>query len=112
MLKRPANDTISFWVNEKSVALPGVATRNPSFRQTSYGTRSRRDRVPYDVWRNDGFLVATPGNATDFSFTQKEIVSLAGRFNIREIAYDRTFAGEIIQGLQEEGLNPVEYGQG
>jgi phage terminase large subunit-like protein len=74
--------------------------------------RSRRDRVPYNVWRDQGFLTATPGNATDFSFIQHEIVDLAGRYDIREIAYDRTFAGEIIQGLQDKGLSLVEYGQG
>lgn len=74
--------------------------------------RSKRDRVPYDVWRDQGFLTATPGNATDFAFIQHEIVRLAGRYDVREIAYDRTFAGEIIQGLQDEGLQLVEYGQG
>ena len=74
--------------------------------------RSRRDRVPYDVWRDQGFLTATPGNATDFAFIEHEIVELAGRYDLREIAYDRTFAGEIVQNLQDEGLNLVQYGQG
>jgi len=74
--------------------------------------RARRDRVPYDVWRDQGFLVATPGNATDFAFIEAEIVSLAGRFDLRELAYDRTFAGEIVQHLQDEGLNLVQFGQG
>lgn len=74
--------------------------------------RARRDRVPYDVWRDQGFLVATPGNATDFAFIEAEIVSLAGRFDLRELAYDRTFAGEIVQHLQDEGINLVQFGQG
>ncbi|WP_423207193.1 terminase large subunit [Paracoccus yeei] len=74
--------------------------------------RARRDRVPYDVWRDQGFLVATSGNATDFAFIEAEIVSLAGRFDLRELAYDRTFAGEIVQHLQDEGLNLVQFGQG
>ncbi len=74
--------------------------------------RSKRDRVPYNVWRDSGFLTATPGNATDFGFIQHEILQLAARYDIREIAFDRTFAGEIVQNLQEEGLNLVEYGQG
>ena len=76
------------------------------------GRRARRDRVPYDVWRDQGFLVATPGNATDFAFIEAEIVSLAGRFDLRELAYDRTFAGEIVQHLQDEGINLVQFGQG
>ncbi|WP_205957769.1 terminase large subunit [Paracoccus salipaludis] len=76
------------------------------------GRRARRDRVPYDVWRDQGFLVATPGNATDFAFIEAEIVNLAGRFDLRELAYDRTFAGEIVQHLQDEGINLVQFGQG
>ncbi len=74
--------------------------------------RARRDRVPYDVWRDQGFLVATPGNATDFAFIEAEILALVGRFDLRELAYDRTFAGEIVQHLQDEGLNLVQFGQG
>ena len=76
------------------------------------GRRARRDRVPYDVWRDQGFLTATPGNATDFAFIEAEIVRLAGRFDLRELAYDRTFAGEIVQHLQDEGINLVQFGQG
>ncbi|GLS79901.1 terminase large subunit [Paracoccus marinus] len=76
------------------------------------GRRARRDRVPYDVWRDQGFLVATPGNATDFAFIEAEIVNLSGRFDLRELAYDRTFAGEIVQHLQDEGINLVQFGQG
>jgi phage terminase large subunit-like protein len=74
--------------------------------------RGKRDRVPYDVWRDQEFLTATQGNATDFAFIQQEILRLASRFDIREVAYDRTFAGEIVQALQNEGLNLVEFGQG
>jgi phage terminase large subunit-like protein len=74
--------------------------------------RARSDRVPYDVWRDQGFITATPGNATDFAFIEREILDLATRYDLRDIAYDRTFAGEIVQNLQEEGLNLVQYGQG
>jgi phage terminase large subunit-like protein len=74
--------------------------------------RVRRDRVPYDVWRDQGFLTATPGNATDFAFVEKEIIELASRYDLRELSYDRTFAGEIVQHLQDEGLNLVQFGQG
>ena len=74
--------------------------------------RARRDRVPYDVWRDQEFLVATPGNATDFTFIEREILDLAAVFDLREVAYDRTFAGEIVQNLQDEGVKLVEFGQG
>ncbi|QFQ87416.1 terminase large subunit [Paracoccus kondratievae] len=74
--------------------------------------RARRDRVPYATWRDQGFLTATPGNATDFAFIEAEIIALAGRYDLRELSYDRTFAGEIVQHLQDEGLNLVQFGQG
>lgn len=75
-------------------------------------TRSTRDRVPYDVWVNDGYIKATPGNVTDFDYIKSDILDLAGIYDIREVAFDRTFAGEIVQGLMQEGLNMIEFGQG
>ena len=74
--------------------------------------RARRDRAPYTVWRDQGWLKATEGNTTDFRFIEAEIVALATSFNILEVAYDRTFAGELVRNLQDEGLTMVEFGQG
>ena len=74
--------------------------------------RVRRDRAPYTNWRDHGYLIATEGNTTDFQFLEAEILELATRFNILEIAYDRTFAGELVRNLQDEGITMVEFGQG
>ncbi len=74
--------------------------------------RSRRDRVPYDTWRDHGFLFATPGNTTDYDFIKAQIIKDASRFDIREIAFDRTFAGEIVQALMAENIDMVQFGQG
>jgi phage terminase large subunit-like protein len=57
-------------------------------------------------------LIATEGNTTDFKFNEAEILELASRFELMELAYDRTFAGEIVRNLQVEGLSLVEFGQG
>ena len=72
--------------------------------------RSRRDRAPYTIWRDQGLLVATEGNTTDFQFIEAEILALAARFVVTELAYDRTFAGEIVRNLQDEGLSLVGPG--
>lgn len=74
--------------------------------------RSRRDHAPYAAWKAAGRIVATEGNTTDFRFIQSEIVALANKYDVRAIGYDRVFAGEIIQGLKEEGLTLYDYGQG
>jgi phage terminase large subunit-like protein len=69
--------------------------------------RARRDRAPYTVWRDHGQLVATEGNTTDFKFIETEILNLSTRFNILEIAYDRTFAGELVRNLQDISMGPA-----
>ncbi len=76
------------------------------------GRRSLKDRVPYDVWAREALINTTPGNTTDYGFIEARIVTLASLYDIREIAYDRTFAGEIVQNLQSEGLTMVPFGQG
>jgi hypothetical protein len=59
--------------------------------------RSRRDRAPCTIWRDQGLLIATEGNRTDFKFIEAEIPEPASRFESTELAYDRTFAGEIVR---------------
>jgi phage terminase large subunit-like protein len=74
--------------------------------------RGRRDRAPYVVWRDQGHLIATQGNTTDFKFIEAEILKLAKLYDISELAFDRTFAGEIVRNLVDEGMELVEFGQG
>jgi phage terminase large subunit-like protein len=74
--------------------------------------RVKKDGVPYDVWVREGRIIATEGNATDYAFIEAEILELAGLYDIREIAFDRTFAGELVQHLMGEGLTMVPFGQG
>ncbi len=74
--------------------------------------RSRRDRVPYEVWERFGFIAPTPGSTTDFDFITAEILDLATDYDIKEIPYDRIFAGEIVNKLMGEGLTMVPFGQG
>lgn len=76
-------------------------------------TRAREDGVPYDVWAREGWLQRTRlPNVTDFRGISHDILELATLFDIREIAYDRVFAGEVINDLEAEGLTMVPHGQG
>lgn len=74
--------------------------------------RSERDKLPYDVWVREGWIQETPGNTTDFDFVEADILSSNKRFVISKMAFDRTFAGEIINHLAEEGIEIVDWGQG
>jgi phage terminase large subunit-like protein len=74
-------------------------------------TRSRNG-VPYDVWNRLGWITATEGNTTDFDLVEADIIGLHGLYNIVRTAFDRTFAGEIVQHLIAEGCEMLDFGQG
>ena len=74
--------------------------------------RSKRDRVPYDLWVSQGIVHATAGNQVDYGFVRKTVGDLAKLYDIREIGYDRWNATQIIQGLTDDGLTMVPIGQG
>lgn len=74
--------------------------------------RSRKDRVPYDVWVRDGFITATEGNITDYDVIRPTIRALKEIYNIREIAYDRWNATQLTTQLEGDGFVMVPFGQG
>jgi phage terminase large subunit-like protein len=73
---------------------------------------ARRDRALYTIWFDQGLLMATVGNTTNFKFIEAEIPELASRFVFTEPAYVRTFAGEIARNFQDDGISLAEFGQG
>ena len=74
--------------------------------------RVNRDHVPYDVWERQGYLQTTEGNVVHYSFIEKFIERLGERFNIREIAFDRWGAVQMVQNLESMGFTVVPFGQG
>lgn len=74
--------------------------------------RVRRDHVPYDLWERKGYLQTTEGNVVHYGFIEKFIESLGERFNIREIAFDRWGAVQMVQNLEGMGFTVVPFGQG
>jgi phage terminase large subunit-like protein len=53
-------------------------------------------QVPYDVWREQGFIITTPGHVTDYDFIVGEILDLSRLFDLRELAYDPALASGLI----------------
>ena len=70
------------------------------------------DHVPYDVWERQGYLQTTEGNVVHYGFIEKFIEKLGERFNIREIAFDRWGAVQMVQNLEGMGFTVVPFGQG
>ena len=74
--------------------------------------RSHRDKVPYRLWVDQGWIDATPGDVTDVAFIEERVLKLAEVYEIQEIAYDPTLAGTLTTHLQDEGLLMVQHRQG
>jgi phage terminase large subunit-like protein len=74
--------------------------------------RSREQRVPYQSWRDQGFLIATPGETTDFKFIRQEILALRDKFHISELGFDIHLADDLAADLRHEGMEVTQVGQG
>ena len=74
--------------------------------------RSRRDLVPYDAWVRDGWMIATPGNVTDYNRIRVDVQQLAEQYQIEEIGYDPWNAAQITTQMQEDGIEMVPVRQG
>lgn len=74
--------------------------------------RVQRDHVPYDIWERQGYLQTTEGNVVHYGYIEKFIESLGERFNIREIAFDRWGAIQMVQNLEGMGFTVIPFGQG
>lgn len=74
--------------------------------------RCRCDHVLYDVWERQGYLKTTEGNVVHYGFIERFIEDLSTKFNIKEIAYDRWNATQMVQNLEDMGLTVVPFGQG
>jgi phage terminase large subunit-like protein len=63
-------------------------------------------------WAADGFIELTEGNVTDYAFIKARIIELAQRYDIKDIAFDRFNASQLVIELQNEGLAMFPFGQG
>jgi len=84
-----------FWIPEENMKL-----------------RVRRDHVPYDIWEQQGFLKTTEGNVIHYGFIEKFIEELGMKYNIKDIAFDRWGAVQMVQNLEGLGFIVVPFGQG
>lgn len=81
--------------------------------------RSRSDRVPYDVWADNGSLKTTPGSSVEYRYVAGYIAKLFREHDVRKIAFDRYNIRHLKPWLIEAGLSEsmiedrfVDFGQG
>lgn len=93
--------------DEKYVILPYFWIPDENMK-----TRVRRDHVPYDIWEKQGYIKTTEGNVVHYGFIEAFIEELGIKYNIKEIAFDRWGAVQMVQNLDGMGFTVVPFGQG
>lgn len=71
--------------------------------------RVKRDHV---LWERQRYIQTTEGNVVHYGYIESFIEKLGERFNIREIAFDRWCAVQMVQNLENMGFTVVPFGQG
>lgn len=75
-------------------------------------SRYDKEAADYAVMFIESLCHTTEGNVVHYGYIKKFIESLGERFNIREIAFDRWGAVQMVQNLEGMGFTVVPFGQG
>jgi phage terminase large subunit-like protein len=71
-----------------------------------------RDRAPYTVWRDKGFLIAKPGKVIDYRWVALQIKDLLDQgFYIAGIKFDRWRINDLRRELDAIGVDTWIYGE-
>lgn len=75
---------------------------------TGLAEKARADRVPYDLWREQGHLEATPGATVDYRFVAEWLWRFCETNDVRKIAFDRWNWRHLKPWLAEAGFSDAQ----
>lgn len=80
--------------------------------------KSKSDRVPYDVWEKEGYLLTTPGASIEYEYIAYELKKIFDQYDVEQINFDRFAMKFLIPWLKKAGMTDKqiekfkEFGQG
>lgn len=76
--------------------------------------KARTDKVPYQMWVDQGWITETPGAVVDYSFIKAYIKRMETEYGfvIKEICADPWNATQFMQDMEYEGYTVIEIRQG
>ncbi len=74
--------------------------------------RVKKDKVPYDVWVREGYLLKTDGNVVDQDVIQTLVEHTKHLFQIQDIGYDSWNNTQLSLRLAAAGIKMLETRQG
>ncbi len=102
------------------VAVDDTGGVHPSFWLPAHGLveKSRKDKVPYDLWAKQGSLFTTPGKAVEYEFVAEFLRGFFDRHDVQAVGFDRALMKYLVPWLVKAGFTEVElakfveFGQG
>ena len=102
------------------VAVDETGGVHPAFWLPKEGLaeKSRKDKVPYDLWERQGHLFTTPGNAIEYEFIAEYLRGFFDRCDVQALGFDRALMKFLVPWLVKAGFSEdelakfVEFGQG
>lgn len=73
--------------------------------------RIERDKLKYDQYEREGWIIVTEGNTVDYTVIEEKILELAKTYNIKEVDADMHFAAMLMQRLAKKDLTIVDIPQ-
>lgn len=80
--------------------------------------KSRKDKVPYDLWEKQGHLFTTPGKAIEYEFVAEYLRGFFDRCDVQALGFDRALMNFLTPWLVKAGFSDAElakfipFGQG
>lgn len=80
--------------------------------------KSRKDKVPYDLWERQGFLHTTPGKAIEYEFVAEYLRGFFDSCDVQAVGFDRYNMKFLKPWLVKAGFSDselekfIEFGQG
>ena len=65
----------------------------------------KRDRVPYTVWRQQGFIETTPGRAIQHEFVAQRLGEIIGEYKVIGLSFDRWRIDDLLNAMNKIGLD-------
>jgi phage terminase large subunit-like protein len=80
--------------------------------------KSRKDKVPYDLWAKQEFLNLTPGKSVEYEYVAEFLRGVFDRYDVQSLAFDRYNMKHLLPWLvkadftEQEIEKFIEFGQG
>lgn len=91
-----------------------------TFWTPEYGVeeRAKRDKAPYQLWIDQGYLMTTPGATVDYDFVAEKVLEMTAGMNLQGLAFDRWRIDVFKAALRRQEATPefiekmANFGQG